>query len=369
MLADPSLFDAVFVALRDEEPVVRMRAAGALEKITRIRPDLLHPHIDTLLVTATAAEEKEVRWHVAQMLGIGRGSRRRAGGGQGIAAGGRRHDQPMGRDAADGATDRSEAESRVGASHHSSAGVGDRCSRCSRALCQPESHPPSPVRWKQLSADLRRHVAAGAAPVVLHGTVRKQIEGERVSNPTRRGGGDMTTATTVQHLNPEELHQNPAFTNVVTIAANARNVYVGGQNALTAEGEIVGKGDLATQTEQVFHNLETALAAAGARLDDVVKWNIFVVHGQPIYFRVRGVPASMGKEGEPAGDNRRAGIRACQSRSVGRVRCGRGRTGGRVGMNSERRRSHPSRGVGWRIGSVADPVGPQWEIASRFVNE
>lgn len=69
----------------------------------------------------------------------------------------------------------------------------------------------------------------------------------------------MTTATTVQHLNPEGLHQNPAFTNVVTIAANARNVYVGGQNALTAEGEIVGKGDLATQTEQVFHNLETLL--------------------------------------------------------------------------------------------------------------
>lgn len=37
------------------------------------------------------------------------------------------------------------------------------------------------------------------------------------------------------------------------------------------------------QTEQVFNNLETALAAAGARLQDVIKWNVYVVHGQPIY--------------------------------------------------------------------------------------
>lgn len=44
----------------------------------------------------------------------------------------------------------------------------------------------------------------------------------------------------------------------------------------------MGKGDLEAQTEQVFHNLETALAAAGARLQDIIKWNIYVVHGQPI---------------------------------------------------------------------------------------
>jgi enamine deaminase RidA (YjgF/YER057c/UK114 family) len=65
----------------------------------------------------------------------------------------------------------------------------------------------------------------------------------------------------VEHLNPEELHQNPAFTNVVTVTGPAKTVYVGGQNAINASGEVVGKGDLAAQTEQIFHNLEAALAA------------------------------------------------------------------------------------------------------------
>ena len=109
----------------------------------------------------------------------------------------------------------------------------------------------------------------------------------------------MTTATAVEYLDPEGLHQNPAFTNVVTIPANVRTVFVGGQNALNAEGEIVGKGDLATQTEQVFHNLETALAATGARLDDVVKWNIYVVHGQPIYAGFEVFQRVWGTRGNP----------------------------------------------------------------------
>lgn len=44
----------------------------------------------------------------------------------------------------------------------------------------------------------------------------------------------------------------------------------------------MGKGDIAAQTEQIFRNLEAALAAAGASLDDVIKWNIYVVDGQTL---------------------------------------------------------------------------------------
>ena len=36
------------------------------------------------------------------------------------------------------------------------------------------------------------------------------------------------------------------------------------------------------QTEQALRNLETALAAGGAGLGHVVKWNIYVVHGQSV---------------------------------------------------------------------------------------
>ena len=84
----------------------------------------------------------------------------------------------------------------------------------------------------------------------------------------------------VEHLNPPGLHVNPAFSQVVTVAGPHKTVYVGGQNALNAQGEIVGRGDLARQTEQALANLETALAAAGAAMDQIVKWNIYMVQGQ-----------------------------------------------------------------------------------------
>lgn len=92
----------------------------------------------------------------------------------------------------------------------------------------------------------------------------------------------MAERVLVQHLNPEGLHKNPAWSNVVTVSGRAKTIYVGGQNAIDPSGQIVGKGDIAAQTEQVFRNLETALRAAGARLEHVIKWNLFVLAGQPL---------------------------------------------------------------------------------------
>lgn len=54
------------------------------------------------------------------------------------------------------------------------------------------------------------------------------------------------------------------------------------QNSVDASGQLVGKGDLSLQATQVFRNVEAALAAGGARLEHVVKWNVYVVHGQPL---------------------------------------------------------------------------------------
>ena len=54
----------------------------------------------------------------------------------------------------------------------------------------------------------------------------------------------------VQHLNPDGLHKNQAFSQAVVASGNVRTVYVGGQNAVDASGNIVGKGDLKAQSEQ-----------------------------------------------------------------------------------------------------------------------
>lgn len=91
-----------------------------------------------------------------------------------------------------------------------------------------------------------------------------------------------SAAGLIQHLNPDDLIKNPAFTNVVVVSGSVKTVYVGGQDAVDASGAVVGKGDIKAQTEQIFKNLQTALAAAGATLEHVVKWNIYVVQGQPL---------------------------------------------------------------------------------------
>jgi enamine deaminase RidA (YjgF/YER057c/UK114 family) len=84
----------------------------------------------------------------------------------------------------------------------------------------------------------------------------------------------------VEHLNPEGLIQNPGFTHAIAVSGPHKVIYVGGQNAVDVGRNIVGKGDIKAQTHQVFRNLEVALAAGGATIEDVVKWNVFVVHGQ-----------------------------------------------------------------------------------------
>ena len=95
----------------------------------------------------------------------------------------------------------------------------------------------------------------------------------------------MTEAITtgrVEYMNPDTLNKNPAFTNVVVVSGPVRTIYVGGQDAVTASGEIVGKGDLAAQTAQILSNVQAALAAGGAKLEHVVKWNLYVLQGQPL---------------------------------------------------------------------------------------
>ena len=84
----------------------------------------------------------------------------------------------------------------------------------------------------------------------------------------------------VKRINPPGLLTPRGYTQVVT-ATGGRTVYISGQVAANAKGEIVGKGDLKAQTFQVFENLRTALAAAEAGPKDVVKATIFAVNFKP----------------------------------------------------------------------------------------
>jgi hypothetical protein len=68
VLADLAQFGAVFDGLFDADPVVRMRAADVVEKVTAREPAWLQPYKTVLLDEVAASEQQEVRWHLAQML-------------------------------------------------------------------------------------------------------------------------------------------------------------------------------------------------------------------------------------------------------------------------------------------------------------
>lgn len=53
-------------------------------------------------------------------------------------------------------------------------------------------------------------------------------------------------------------------------------VYISGIISLDPAGNIVGEGDMAAQSHQVFKNIQAILAEAGATFDDIVKITTFV---------------------------------------------------------------------------------------------
>jgi len=77
-----------------------------------------------------------------------------------------------------------------------------------------------------------------------------------------------------QFLNPFPTKPN-GYTHVV-VTDCAKTIYISGQVPVNEKGEIVGKGDFAVQTRQVYENLKITLQAAGATFSDVVKMTTYV---------------------------------------------------------------------------------------------
>lgn len=84
----------------------------------------------------------------------------------------------------------------------------------------------------------------------------------------------------IRHINPEGMMKSPAFSQAVMVQGSGRTVYVGGQNAVDAQGQLVGKDDIRAQTRQVMENIRTILSACDSTLSNLVKLNIHLVQGQ-----------------------------------------------------------------------------------------
>jgi hypothetical protein len=68
VMRDPSLFGIVFDGMLSDDPLIRMRSADAIEKITAKHPEYLQPYQEKLVKQVAKSEQQEVRWHVAQMI-------------------------------------------------------------------------------------------------------------------------------------------------------------------------------------------------------------------------------------------------------------------------------------------------------------
>lgn len=64
----PGLLPNVIAAVRSSRPLVAMRAADALEKVSRQRADQLAPYRRHLLHAAIATTDPVVRWNLIQLL-------------------------------------------------------------------------------------------------------------------------------------------------------------------------------------------------------------------------------------------------------------------------------------------------------------
>jgi len=106
-------------------------------------------------------------------------------------------------------------------------------------------------------------------------------------------------AGAIRHLNPEKMHTNPAFTQAVVVSGAVQTIYIGGQNAVAADGSVVGGNDLAAQTEQVLANMTIVIEEAGGTLHDVIKWTIYVAQGHDVLPSVEVFPRVWGREQPP----------------------------------------------------------------------
>ncbi len=89
--------------------------------------------------------------------------------------------------------------------------------------------------------------------------------------------GTSARANRVQRVNPPELAQPSGFAHAVVAPAGARIVFLAGQTAMDADGQIIGTGDVVAQFEQALSNLLTALRAAGGKPQHLTTLTIYAV--------------------------------------------------------------------------------------------
>ena len=83
-------------------------------------------------------------------------------------------------------------------------------------------------------------------------------------------------------INPDSLYDAVSYGfSHAALQNSGRTLHLAGQVAWDKDCNVVGAGDLATQTRQALENLRTVLASAGATPADIVRLRTYVVDHTP----------------------------------------------------------------------------------------
>jgi len=86
--------------------------------------------------------------------------------------------------------------------------------------------------------------------------------------------------STVEHQPEPAILGQPcrdhSTSTVVAVSGGGRRIIIGGQVAVDKDGNVVGKGDMRSQIEQVGKNIQACLEAAGAKASDIVLTRAYV---------------------------------------------------------------------------------------------
>jgi enamine deaminase RidA (YjgF/YER057c/UK114 family) len=96
------------------------------------------------------------------------------------------------------------------------------------------------------------------------------------------------------------INRAPAGYSHVVETRGGRTLYVAGQIAVDAEGKLVGAGDFRAQIKQVFANLNSRLAEAGASFKDVVKLNYYLTDASDLQTLRETRDSYINKDAPPA---------------------------------------------------------------------
>ncbi len=98
----------------------------------------------------------------------------------------------------------------------------------------------------------------------------------------------------IERIQPDGLSKPTAYTHLVK---HGNLVFLAGQTATDASGDIVGVGDIEAQANKVYENIKTALAAAGSDVTKIVKTTTYLTSREDVdgyrNARVRHIPTDL----------------------------------------------------------------------------